>query len=186
MSGQQNLHKMGGHKILLTGLPGCGKTTLIKRVVDRLSFDIYGFFTRELKDKGKRVGFGIELFSAPHKRGVLSHVNIRSKYRVGKYGVDVDAFERLAIPELSVGIKQDSLIVIDEIGKMELFSVRFKDIIEKIFNRDIDILATIYYKRHPFCDKLKNYTGVDLITVNKDNRDELVERIVQVLSNHLA
>lgn len=186
MSGRPNLHKMCGHKILLTGLPGCGKTTLIKRVVNRLSTDIYGFFTSEIKEKGKRVGFSIETFSAPHKRGVLSHVNIRSKYRIGKYGVDIEAFERIAIPELSAGMKQGSLIVIDEIGKMELFSARFKDITEKIFKSDIDILATIYYKRHPFCDKLKTCPGVDLITVSKGNRDKLGGQITQVLSNRLT
>lgn len=177
MTGRPNLHK-----ILLTGLPGCGKTTLIKRVVYGLNIGVYGFFTGEIKEKGKRVGFEIETFSAPKKRGVLSHVDIRSRCKVGKYGVDVEAFERIAIPELSAGMKQNGLIVIDEIGKMELFSIRFKDIIEQLFKGDSYILATIFYKPHPFCDKLKTYPGVDLITVNKDNRDELVSRIISLFS----
>ena len=182
MFGQPEFHRIVGHKILLTGLPGCGKTTLIKRAVDRLNVKIYGFFTREIKEKGRRVGFRIETFSKPQKNGVLSHVDIKSEYRVGKYGVDIEGFERIAIPELSAGMKQGSLIAIDEIGKMELFSDKFRDIIKQIFKSEINILATIYYKHHPFCDKLKNNPGVDLITVNKDNRDELVEWIVQVLT----
>jgi len=99
---------------------------------------------------------------------------------VGKYGVNVDAFERLALPELNIGIRQNGLIVIDEIGKMELYSAKFKDILIELFNSHIGLLATILFKPHPFCDRLKRHTGVEVIEVNRDNRDRLVEEIVSI------
>jgi len=166
------------HKILLTGLPGCGKTTLIRKVVDRLDVPVYGFFTNEIREAGQRVGFEIQTFSEPSKKEILSHIDIKSKYRVSKYGVNVDAFERLALPELEMGIKQNSLIAIDEIGKMELYLAKFEDILIELFNSQINLLATILYKSHPFCDRLKRHAGVEVINVNKNNQDRLIEDLL--------
>ncbi len=166
------------HKILLTGLPGCGKTTLIRKVVDRLDVPVYGFFTNEIREAGQRVGFEIETFSEPSKKEILSHIDIKSKYRVSKYGVNIDAFERLALPELETGIRQNNLIVIDEIGKMELYSAKSKDILIELFNSQINLLATILFKPHPLCDRLKRYAGVEVINVNKNNRGRLVEDLL--------
>ena len=142
------------HRILLTGLPGCGKTTLIKKVAAKIGTPVYGFYTQEIKTAGRRAGFAIQTFSTPPKKGVLSHIDIDSKIRVGKYGVDVDSFEKLAIPDLEAGLDQQSLIIIDEIGKMELFSKRFKDLLIQILESEQSFLATIMYKPHPFCDRL--------------------------------
>ena len=165
------------HRILLTGLPGCGKTTLIKSVADKIIVPAYGFYTQEIRTAGRRAGFAIETFSTPPKKGVLSHIDIDSKYRVGKYGVDVDSFEKLAIPELEAGLDKQSLIIIDEIGKMELFSERFKNLLIQIFESERSFLATIMYKPHPLCDKLKKMEGVEVITVTKWNREELFKEL---------
>ncbi len=175
-------------KILLSGIPGCGNTTLIKKVIDKLDRPVYGFFTKEIRKGGRRVGFEFETFNKPPDKGILSHINIKSKYRVGKYGVDLNAFEKTVIPEIENGIKQAGLIVIDEIGKMELFSERFKDLLGRLFNMESskairqELLATILYRPHPFCDRLKNSRELRLIIVNTDNRDLLVDELVAVFS----
>jgi nucleoside-triphosphatase len=165
-------------KVLLTGTPGCGKTTLIKRVVKDLNRPVYGFFTNEIRKRGARVGFKIETFGQPVRKGVLSHIDIESRHRVGKYGVDIESFENIILPELRIGMRMNSLIVIDEIGKMELFSSKFKDMLTGLFQSDTALIATILFKPHPFCDKLKSNSDVDLITVDRDNRERLVEEIV--------
>ncbi|MCP4584098.1 MAG: NTPase [candidate division Zixibacteria bacterium] len=168
-------------KILLTGTPGCGKTTLINRVVKKLNRPVRGFFTSEIRKKGTRVGFEVETFSQPSRRGILSRIDIKSRHRVGKYGVDIETFEDIVLPEVRIGMQMNSLIVIDEIGKMELFSSRFKDMLANLFESDTALLATILVKPHPFCDKLKSCDDVELITVDRGNRDKLVEEIVSKL-----
>lgn len=169
-------------KILLTGLPGCGKTTLIKEVASRLKQPVSGFFTEEIRQHGRRVGFEIKTFGQPVRQGVLSHINIKSKYRVGQYGVDIDTFELIVLPEIQLGLQLNNLLVIDEIGKMELFSSRFKDMLITIFDSPIPLLATISYKPQPFCDRLKSYHDVDLIVVDKSSRDKLADIIISRLN----
>lgn len=166
------------NKILLTGNPGCGKTTLIQKVIDRLNIPVFGFYTQEIKKSGQRVGFELSTISKPLKKGVLAHVDTKSQYKVGKYGVDIETFEKIALTELEAGIKSDGLIVIDEIGKMELFSVSFKNLLRKLFDSDLSILATILYKPHPFGDFLKQNRNIKVIVVNKNNRDYLVDEII--------
>lgn len=165
-------------KILITGLPGCGKTTLIKKIVKIIHQPAHGFFTDEILQSGKRVGFAIETFGSPARRGILSHTDKKSKFRVGQYGVDIEAFENIAIPEIRLGLQLNTIIVIDEIGKMELFSELFKVILLQIFESDISLIASIMYKPQPFCDKLKEIPGIDLIRMDRKNRDELLDKII--------
>ena len=107
--------------ILLTGLPGCGKTTVISRIVDRLAqLRLAGFYTREIRERGDRKGF--EAVGLHGSSVVLGHVDFSGRQRVGRYGVDVAGFEKLIESELS-GITADAdAFVIDEIGKMECLS----------------------------------------------------------------
>jgi len=113
-SGQETCRRK---HILLTGLPGIGKTTVIRRVVERLTDKtVAGFFTEEIREAGQRRGFRIATFSGGS--GVLAHVNLKTNHRVGRYHVDVSGFERLVLPELR---RPCDIVLIDEIGKMECF-----------------------------------------------------------------
>ncbi|MFQ5893993.1 MAG: nucleoside-triphosphatase, partial [Nitrospinota bacterium] len=111
-------------KILLTGPPRVGKTTCIERLLGRLEAPAAGFFTREVREAGRRVGFDVEDLEG--RRGVLSRIGLAGPHRVGRYGVDLADFEAVALPALEAGLEIGALVVIDEIGKMELFSERFK------------------------------------------------------------
>ena len=173
----------GKSKILLTGPPGCGKTTLIKKFVDNISLPVCGFFTQEIKEKGRRVGFEVESFGDNSRKAILAHIEVQSRYHVGRYNVDIDAFEKLIVPELENTIIGNKIIIIDEIGKMELFSERFKDILIDIFGSDRSLLASIMLKPQPFCDKLKNRLDSTILAISPSNRNAVLDELVNIFQN---
>ncbi len=116
--------------ILLTGKPGIGKTSVIKKIVPLLGTEAGGFFTEEIRVMERRMGFRVVTLDGAE--GVLAHVECNSNYTVGKYRVDQDSFERVAIPALESAIKHKSIIIIDEIGKMELFSMKFRMLVSSV------------------------------------------------------
>lgn len=158
--------------MLVEARPGAGKTTAAIRLADRLraaGLPLAGFFTEEMREGGVRVGFRIETFEG--ERGVLAHVERRGPPRVGKYGVDLDAFERLALP--AVEPPAGGASVIDELGKMELASARFREAVTVLFDSDVPLVATVHAFRHPFTDELKGRADVELVKLSRANRDEL-------------
>ncbi len=168
-------------RILITGPPGCGKTTLIKRVARSISVPFCGFFTNEIRQGGKRVGFEIESFAG--NKAVMSHVDIESPYSVGRYGVDIESIEGIAVFEIEIALSENRLLIVDEIGKMELFSKRFKDLILKVFQTEIPFVGTILYKPHPLCDRLKSSHGAKLLTLRKSKNDIAYGKIIRWLEN---
>jgi nucleoside-triphosphatase len=158
--------------VLVEARPGAGKTTAATRLANRLrtaGLPLAGFFTEEMREGGARVGFRIETFAG--ERDVLAHVDLRGPPRVGKYGVDLQAFERLALP--AVEPPAGGAIVIDELGKMELASARFREAVTVLFDSGFPLVATVHSFRHPFTDQLKRRSDVELIRLSKANRDGL-------------
>jgi nucleoside-triphosphatase len=166
--------------ILLTGVPGCGKTTAIIGLADRLrGRRLAGFFTRELCERGQRVGFGVETFAG--HRGVLSHVKRSSGPRVGRYRVDVAGFEAIALAELSRRPPDAEFFLIDEIGKMECFSQRFVQAVEALVAEKLPMVATIAAKGGGLIERIKRAPGAELIHVTHQTRDALPGQIAQRL-----
>jgi nucleoside-triphosphatase len=124
------------------------------------------------------VGFEIETFGG--ERGLLAHVDLRGPPRVSRYGVDLEAFERLALPTLeSAG--SEGVVLIDELGKMELASERFADAVGALFERPVPIVATVHTARHPFTDALKRRPDVSTVRLTAANRDRLPEEVAERL-----
>lgn len=161
--------------IILMGKPGVGKTTLVLKILDLLNREPYGFYTKEIREKGTRVGF--ELVNLSGERGILSHTNIKSKFRVGKYGVNLDDVERIGVKAIKEGISKGSLVVIDEIAKMELFSVKFKEVVLAALNSKSPVLATIMACSYPYGDRIKLRKDVEIIEVSYANRNTLPDLI---------
>ena len=142
-------------KFLITGRPGAGKTTLIKKAARMLQpFQPVGFYTEEIREHGQRVGF--QLVSLDGQRRVMSHLDIRSPFRVGTYGVDVEGFERFLV---SLPFTATSHVVIDEIGKMECLSKQFQGLVTAILDRDVTCIATIALRGTGFIERVKKKAG---------------------------
>lgn len=188
-----------GKCFLVTGPPGVGKTTLIMRVLESVkasnpSLKVQGFYTREIRQGGQRVGF--EVVTLDDRRAPLASINALSpeSYRwptVGRYKVDVASFEAMALPELQVRADTD-LFIIDEVGKMELFSSSFFPAVLRILESNIPVLASIPSPKSgrdiPAVARLRNHPGATIFTLNPSNRDSLKDNIcyqlVDAVSKH--
>ena len=129
-----------------------------------------GFVTAELRERGRRVGFAVDAFDGG--RATLAHVSLPGPPRVGRYGVDLQAFERVALPALEAARRAD-VVILDELGKMELASERFCAAVSELFERDVPLVATVNVFRHPFTDALKARADVELLRVTQSRRDAL-------------
>ena len=166
--------------ILITGLPGTGKTTLIKRLSEALSsFSPIGFYTTEIRDKGVRKGF--ELISPNGKRKLLSHRELKSPYRVGSYRVDVKGFEEF-LASISWSNPSARLVIVDEIGKMECLSEKFKKLLIEMLDSDKWLIATIALKGGGLIPEVKERQDVKLFTMTKSSRDTLLNEILREIT----
>lgn len=159
--------------VLLSGTPGVGKTTLIRRVLEPFRAEVGGFFTSELREGGRRVGFGIT--SLDGEQGVLAHIGIKGPFRVGKYGVDLGCLERIGVGALRGAICEKRLVVIDEIGKMELLSERFQEVVWEVLASSRPVLGTLTLARTSFTDQIRSRSDVEIVEVRRDNREALGE-----------
>lgn len=162
--------------LLITGVPGVGKTTAILRAVEQLDdLCVAGFVTEEQRDQGRRVGFYLLPFSG--RRRTLARVGLSSRHRVGRYGVDVDAVSRLADTELVERADVD-LYVVDEIGKMECFSQRFVAAIRRLLDGPIPLLATVALRGGGVIADAKAHGNARVWEVTRQNRASLPEQVV--------
>jgi nucleoside-triphosphatase len=164
-----------GKAILLTGSSGCGKTTLIRRLLADLTRPADGFFTQEIRERGIRKGF--EIIALGGRSGVLAHIEIRSRYRVGKYGVDLTVLDTIGVSAIEQAVRSGWLVVIDEIGPMEIRSERFRHCVVQALESSAPILGTIVQHTTPFADAVKARPEVTVIEVSRDNRDALVQEL---------
>lgn len=161
-------------------MPRIGKTTIIQKVVDVLNDNCAGFYTEEIRKNNNRIGF--KLITLDNKNCIMARKKFKSHYRVGKYGVDIRCIERIGITAIRKGIEEEKVIIIDEIGKMELFSGSFKEIVLEALDSSSHVLGTILFRPHSFCDKIKDREDVEIIEVTQENRDSLPEIILKKLT----
>lgn len=164
---------------LLTGSPGTGKTTVIKQAIAKTRIKVGGFYTEELRSGGTRQGFRI--ITLDGQDAILAHVDISGHHRVSKYGVDISSLDRVGTTAVHRAIEESDLIVIDEIGKMELFSPRFREAVLKAIGSGKKVLGTIMLSPHPFADKIKRHPKVQIVEITRTNHDQVLREITNWL-----
>ena len=165
--------------LLLTGVPGVGKTTLCKCIINVLQQKncgkVKGFLTEEVRNQSSRIGFDIVSVDGTVRAPLARDRGILKGPKVSKYTVDINSLELNALPLIKPGDSNVRVIVIDEIGKMELFSHRFKSKVMHLFSCDsICLVCTVPVHSNPFVNSLKQRDDVKLLEVTRDNRNDLI------------
>ena len=164
--------------MVLTGPPGCGKTTIVRRVVGSLqNRRLAGFYTQEICQHGQRAGFAA--VGPDGQLVTLAHVDFRGKNRVGRYGVDLASFDAIVHKELGRSFEEVDLFVIDEIGKMECLSAVFIETVARLLDSPVNVLATVAVKGGGFIAEAKARHDVETITVTAANRHNLPDELVR-------
>lgn len=164
--------------VLVAGLPGCGKTTLIQRLSERWGRQrCRGFFTREIRQSGKRIGFEWETFDG--RKGLLADLRTGPP-RVGKYHVDLESFERMLMQISKIG--KENILLIDEVGKMECLSEKFRTLLPVWENADTVRIFTVPAYGTAFIEAFKSRNQSHTIRLTPNNREELFKRLGPIVN----
>lgn len=169
-------------KILLTGEPGVGKTTLFQKVITALGPDCAGFYAREIRENEERAGFEIVTLNLPVGNGPMAHVNFPKDHHVAQYGVDLTHLEKVTEAARPL-LHSDKILIIDEIGQMQSYSQKFREFIEEALTSDVRLIATIKQAAFPWTDSIKENFQIPIETVTLENRDSLPQKILSIFQS---
>ena len=164
-------------KIFLTGRPGSGKTTVVKNFIEKFPGKVCGFLTPEIRESGKRTGFLLKLIPSGEELVFASTQKI-SSVKFGKYYLNLENLDK-AIEKISANLRECEVVAIDEIGKMEMFSPKFKEFIRELLKKDINLLAVVH---RAYAKEFEKYGEV--IWVRESNREEVLNRLLSVYKSH--
>jgi len=162
--------------VFLTGVPGVGKTTVLMKIVEELEekgFSIGGVVSQEVREGGLRVGFRIVDLDTK-REGWLAHLNRKKGPRIGRYGVCLDDLEDVGVQAIQDAIQRSDIVVIDEVGPMELLSQAFRKAVVQALNGDKPVLGIIHHRASdPLIAEIRSREDAAIIQVTRDNRERL-------------
>ncbi|MBI3292765.1 MAG: AAA family ATPase [Elusimicrobia bacterium] len=170
---------MSSKNLFIAGTPGVGKTTLIKEVTLPYRDRIGGFFTEEIREGRNRLGFVLKTFDG--REGLLAEKGRKTPHKVGKYGVEVSTLDAVGTPALELAIQEKDLIVIDEIGVMEMFSERFHAVLMQCLTSPKRVLATIRAGAKPFTEEIQRLANTATWRLTRANYPEIKQNVRQWL-----
>ncbi len=174
--------------LLVTGKPGIGKTTVLLKTIEDLkakSYSVGGMVSREVRSGGMRVGFEVLDFNGGRK-SLLAHVHQKQGPIVGKYRVNLDGLNDTGVHAIADAIERADVVVIDEIGPMELYSKEFIRVVQKAMESKKLVISTIHLMgRNPLIQQMKSREDAELYTVTHENRDKISKKIVKKAVEYL-
>ena len=165
--------------LIITGSPGTGKTTLIKECVNPFRDCVGGFYTEEMREGAVRKGFYLKTLEGAS--GILAAKGLKSKHRLNKYGVDLHVLEDLGAAAIEKAIRGSRVVVVDEIGTMEMMSSLFCEKIASALISPKPLLATIRLKAEPFTSQIKKMSDTLLLKLDRENFLEMKAQVRQWL-----
>ncbi len=177
-------------KIGITGMPSVGKTeTLIKIIekIEKSGYKIEGMITETLLEDNKRVGFYVKDWQT-NEREIFAHMDFDLKDKVGKYGVDLSVLEKVGVTAIEKAINDESIdiIIIDEIGKMEMLSEKFCETVIDALDSDKPILVTLHKKsRTPLLQDIRRRDDIRILEVTAVNKNLLPYKIEKIMAEKL-
>lgn len=173
---------MSKRLLLITGVPGVGKTTVLLKAAEALKTagaSVGGMVSREVRENGVRVGFEIQDL-ASGRCGWLAHVSQKSGPQVGKYRVNLQDLNAVGVQAVLAAVDGCDVVAIDEIGPMELFSEGFREATRKALASDKLVIAVVHWKAQDnLLSEARKREDAELITVTYENREKLPEAIVE-------
>jgi nucleoside-triphosphatase len=171
-------------KIGITGLPGAGKTQALVKVIEMLEAEglvVGGMITEPIVSKNRRMGFSVMNWMSKEK-GTLAHMKINSKISVGKYGVDINVLEDIGVEAIDQATENAEIIIIDEVGKMEVESDRFVDAVKRALECAKPLILTLHKKsRNPLLQDIRRRDDIRILEVTPVNRNLLPYKIIKLL-----
>jgi len=177
-------------KIGITGMPHVGKTETLKRIIGFLEETGYvcqGMTTEAILEDDKRVGFEIQNWQTGQK-AIFAHIDFEDKEKVGDYGVDLAPLEEIGIPAIEEAVRGENIhiIIIDEIGKMEMLSERFCETVVAALDSDKPIMVTLHKKsRTPLLQDVRRRDDIRILEVTPVNRNLLPYKIEKIMREKL-
>ena len=177
-------------KIGITGMPSVGKTETLLKIINSLEehgYTVQGMITEPIIEKKHRVGFYVTNWKTK-EREVFAHIDYETKEKVGKYGVDTNALENIGVPAIQDAILDDNIniIVIDEIGKTEMLSEKFCEMVIEALDSDKPILVTLHKKsRTPLLQDVRRRDDIRILEVTPVNRNLLPYKIEKIMEEKL-
>jgi len=165
----------------ITGRPSIGKTTVLLRAADALKekgYRVMGMISREVREGGSRVGFELVDYSTG-RRGWLAHVNQPVGPQVSRYRVNLEDLDNIGAESIREAATNAQVIIIDEVGPMELFSQHFKEAVSEALNSQKAVLGTIHFRaRDPLIQTIIAREDTEILEVNYENRQSLHNLII--------
>ena len=174
----------GAIKVGITGLPGAGKTQALLKVIEMLEHEgstVGGMITEPIREKNSRVGFEVTDWMSKSK-GCLAHMQIESKVHVGRYGVDLRMLEEVGVKAINDAVGGADIVVIDEVGKMEVESPGFISAVKGALDSSKPLVLTLHKKsRNPLLQDIRRRDDIRILEVTPINRNLLPYKIVKLL-----
>jgi nucleoside-triphosphatase len=175
-------------KIGITGLPNAGKTQALVKVIEMLEESeqkVGGMITEPIVKNNRRVGFYVMDWMSKEK-DILAHVDHESKVMVGRYKVNIDVLERIGVSAIENAGEECDIIIIDEVGRMEVESEKFVDAVKKALEEDKPLILTLHKKsRNPLLQDIRRRDDVRILEVTPINRNLLPYKIIKLMKGDM-